>query len=122
MQHLPRDDRRLFGFGRLLETRAAGANAVIAVETMGPTPGIVINRHAVGSVFERRLILASNTAVCASKPVVDQTQGESQMAALGVRREKAALSSGCEAHPATIAPAGSNRSRHGGDEMSEASG
>jgi hypothetical protein len=25
-----------------------------------------------------------------------------------VRREKAALSSGCEAHPATIAPAGSN--------------
>jgi hypothetical protein len=41
--------------------------------------------------------------------------------ALGVRREKAALSSGCKAHPAT-APAGSNRSRHGGDEMSEAFG
>ena len=42
-------------------------------------------------------------------------------AALGVRREKAALSSGCKSHPAT-APAGSNRSRHGGDEMSEAFG
>src|SRR5438128_9283805 len=41
--------------------------------------------------------------------------------ALGVRREKAALSSGCKPHPAT-APAGSNRSRHGGDEMSEAFG
>jgi hypothetical protein len=39
----------------------------------------------------------------------------------GVRREKAALSSGCKSHPAT-APAGSNRSRHGGDEMSEAFG
>jgi len=43
------------------------------------------------------------------------------LSALGVRREKAALSSGCESHPAT-APAGSNRSRHGGDEMSEAFG
>jgi hypothetical protein len=39
----------------------------------------------------------------------------------GVRREKAALSSGCKPRPAT-APAGSNRSRHGGDEMSEAFG
>ena len=31
------------------------------------------------------------------------------MTALGVRRDKAALSSGCKSHPAT-APAGSNRS------------
>jgi purine-cytosine permease-like protein len=31
------------------------------------------------------------------------------------------FSSGCKAHPA-IAPAGSNRGRHGGDEMSEAPG
>ena len=31
------------------------------------------------------------------------------------------FSSGCKPHPAT-APAGSNRSRHGGDEMSEAFG
>ena len=38
-----------------------------------------------------------------------------------VRREKAALSSGCKAHPAN-APAGSNRSSHGGDEMAEAFG
>jgi hypothetical protein len=40
---------------------------------------------------------------------------------LHVRRDKAALSSGCKPRPA-IAPAGSNRGRHGGDEMSEAPG
>ena len=39
--------------------------------------------------------------------------------ASGARREKAALSSGCKSHPAN-APAGSNRSSHGGDEMAEA--
>ena len=43
------------------------------------------------------------------------------MSASGVRRGKAALFSGCKSHPA-IAPAGSNRSSHGGDEMAEASG
>ena len=43
------------------------------------------------------------------------------MAGLGVRRDKAALSSGCKAHPA-IAPAGSNRSNYGGNEMVEAFG
>ena len=36
-----------------------------------------------------------------------------------VRRDKAALSSGCKPHPAT-APAGSNRSSHGGNEVAEA--
>ncbi len=44
------------------------------------------------------------------------------MSALGVRRAKAAFFSGCKSHPATIAPAGSNPSSHGGDEMAEASG
>jgi hypothetical protein len=39
--------------------------------------------------------------------------------ACGVRRAKAALSSGCKPHPAT-APAGSNRSSHGGNEVAEA--
>jgi hypothetical protein len=39
--------------------------------------------------------------------------------AKGVRRAKAALSSGCKSHPAT-APAGSNRSSHGGNEVAEA--
>src|SRR5712671_6629177 len=38
------------------------------------------------------------------------------MSAFGVRRAKAALSSGCKSHPAT-APAGSNRSSHVGAVM-----
>jgi hypothetical protein len=41
------------------------------------------------------------------------------MSVNGVRRDKAALSSGCKPHPAT-APAGSNRSSHGGNEVAEA--
>jgi hypothetical protein len=40
---------------------------------------------------------------------------------LGVRRDKAALSSGCKPHPAT-APAGSSRSSQGGNELAEAFG
>src|ERR1700746_465576 len=43
------------------------------------------------------------------------------MTVVGVRRAKAALSSGCKPHPAT-APAGSNRSSYGGDEIAEAFG
>ncbi len=42
--------------------------------------------------------------------------------ALGVRRAKAAFFSGCKSHPATIVPAGSNRSSHGGIEVAEAFG
>ena len=42
-----------------------------------------------------------------------------QESGCGVRRAKAALSSGCKTHPAT-APAGSNRSSYGGNEMAEA--
>jgi hypothetical protein len=47
--------------------------------------------------------------------------GRPGTSAICVRREKAALSSGCKSHPAN-APAGSNRSSHGGDEMAEAFG
>jgi hypothetical protein len=43
------------------------------------------------------------------------------MTGLGVRRDKAALSSGCKSHPAD-APAGSNRSSYGGNEVAEAFG
>src|SRR6202049_1581664 len=43
------------------------------------------------------------------------------MSELGVRRDKAALSSGCKPHPAN-APAGSNRSSYGGNEVAEAFG
>ncbi len=45
-----------------------------------------------------------------------------KMSVPGVRRAKAAFFSGCKSHPATIAPAGSNRSSHGGNEVAEASG
>src|SRR5258707_15246037 len=41
------------------------------------------------------------------------------MSVSGVRRAKAPLSSGCKPHPAT-APAGSNRSSHGGNEVAAA--
>src|SRR5271166_1976990 len=53
--------------------------------------------------------------------VLHHSKNWSSMSARGVRRGKAALSSGCKSHPAT-APAGSNRSSHGGDEVAEASG
>ena len=43
------------------------------------------------------------------------------ISALGVRREKAAFSCGFQSHPAK-APAGSNRSGHGGNDMAEAFG
>src|SRR5207244_10140197 len=60
----------------------------------------------------------------ATAPHLDSTEPcrllvAKRTAGIGVRREKAALSSGCKAHPAT-APAGSNRSSHGGNEMAEA--
>ena len=42
------------------------------------------------------------------------------MSASGVRRDKAAFSSGCKSDPAIIAPAGSNRSSYGGKEIAEA--
>ena len=53
--------------------------------------------------------------------VQTEDAAEHPTSASGVRRDKAALSSGCKSHPAT-APAGSNRSSHGGNEMAEASG
>ena len=43
------------------------------------------------------------------------------VSAWGVRRDKAAFLSGCKSHPATVAPAGSNRSSYGGNEVAEAS-
>ncbi len=61
----------------------------------------------------RGLVEASASLRCRSALLTES--------AMGVRRDKAALSSGCEPHPAT-APAGSNWSSHGGNEMAEASG
>jgi hypothetical protein len=52
-----------------------------------------------------------------NRPLTDQVPTSE----LGVRRDKAALSSRCESHPAN-APAGSNRSSYGGNEVAEAFG
>ncbi len=69
---------------------------------------------------------AKNPAGAATAPGHFDNPAMSQMgvrrgkaAQMGVRRGKAAFFSGCKSHPATIAPAGSNRSSHGGDEMAE---
>ena len=51
--------------------------------------------------------------------VLPEAPPEGRQSTCAVTRRR--FSSGCEAHPAT-APAGSTRSRHGGDEMSEAFG
>ena len=48
---------------------AAGTSAVIAVAAIGPTPGIVMSRRATGSAFERLLISASSSLICASSAV-----------------------------------------------------
>jgi hypothetical protein len=58
-----------------------------------------------------------NTPPRSVADVANETSGF--VSAIGVRRAKAALSSGCKPHPAT-APAGSNRSSHGGNEVAEA--
>ena len=67
-----------------------------------------------------------NLSQCINLRCEESAEGQSlqiddirAMSASPVRREKAALSSGCKPHPAT-APAGSNRSSHGGNEVAEA--
>jgi hypothetical protein len=61
------------------------------------------------------------TRACLLWVKMRRTRIEHILSALPVRRDKAALSSGCESHPAN-APAGSNRSSYGGDEVAEAFG
>ena len=53
--------------------------------------------------------------VAATWPIEGMRERDS-VSVHGVRRAKAAFFSGCESHPATIAPAGSNRSSHGGND------
>ena len=45
---------------------------------------------------------------------------QSRLTGVGVRREKAALFQWVQIPPGEIAPAGSNRSSHGGNEVAEA--
>src|SRR5262245_48313426 len=71
----------------------------------------VVSSRARGGISNR-----FEVAVVAN-PSATGTEGPLSVCAVTRRR----FSSGCKAHPA-IAPAGSNRGRHGGDEMSEAPG
>ena len=93
------------GDGSLVESRSAVDAASRAIEVQD----CLIERNA-GVPPERRLSANCHTPLL-----------RSAMTALRVRRDKAALSGGCEPHPAN-APAGSNRSSHGGDEMADAFG
>src|SRR4029077_18266486 len=77
-----------------------------------PHAAHVIALHTIRSAVLHHRLIARSPAKCAVTG--DASAG-------GVRREKAALSSGCKSHPAT-APAGSNRSSYGGDEIAEAFG
>ena len=92
-----------------------------------PRPRCLFSSSRIAQIFRPR---PKNAVACAA---VDHTRSKSPeethrparrrpgMTAICVRREKAALSGGCKSHPAN-APAGSNRSSHGGDEMAEAFG
>src|SRR5215831_5319727 len=62
-----------------------------------------------------------NDPVCPARVRLGKSHAGHVESASPVRRGKAALSSGCKSHPAT-APAGSNRSSYGGDEIAEAFG
>ena len=64
----------------------------------------------------RRLITVPDQPLGEERQTIRQKESASEP---GVRRDKAAFSSGCKPHPAT-APAGSNRSSHGGNEVAEA--
>jgi hypothetical protein len=67
------------------------------------------------SITSSPLCVPDRSARC----YVSMLRDSHAMAVIGVRRAKAALSSACKPHPAT-APAGSNRSSRGGDEVTEA--
>jgi hypothetical protein len=62
-------------------------------------------------------VVSRKTCACkAAKPHLAQNGLQDWL----VRRDKAAIFSGCDSHPAAFAPAGSNRSGGGGNEIAEA--
>ena len=79
------------------------------------------NEDLTGKVFGLELYAAAQKPAHQSVVSGSCNSVRRRMAAQGVRRDKAALSSGCKSHPAT-APAGSNRSSYGGNEVAEAFG
>jgi hypothetical protein len=75
-------------------------------------------RHQLRSIYHKAFLDEPSRGL---SPVLQTEIFRCPMSALGVRRDKAALSSGCKSHPAN-APAGSSRSSYGGDEVAEAFG
>jgi NAD(P)-dependent dehydrogenase (short-subunit alcohol dehydrogenase family) len=65
--------------------------------------------------------LVNNAGIFFTKPFTDYTAEDFKRLVSTCAVTRRRFSSGCKTHPAT-APAGSNRGRHGGDEMSEAPG
>jgi DNA-binding winged helix-turn-helix (wHTH) protein len=106
-----------------------GGRAVDVLLALIEARGAVVSRNALmARVWPDRIVEENNlqwqiSLVHFLVRFTSSTEQAQQIrrSAFHVRRDKAALSSGCKAHPA-IAPAGSNRGRHGGDEMSEAPG
>ena len=126
------DIRSLLGFDRALFLKLAAcdwiAEAAILLLTGASGLGKSWLACAIRHKVCRENMSVLHTRAPNSSPIWPSPMGMSVafatpwgMTAICVRRDKAALSSGRKSHPAT-APAGSNRSSHGGDEMAEAFG
>jgi hypothetical protein len=102
-----------------LRHRHAGSCACAAASTSRRAgtaeAGHAGDQSGYGRSEEAVILIRSSRVSCASQ------QTRRPMSEMGVRRDKAALSSGCKSHPAN-APAGSNRSSYGGNEVAEAFG
>jgi hypothetical protein len=103
-------------------THPAGVPVWVGRILCGYTNALNTKRQDVLALLLRvRPYIAKILARSALHVMVHREARSQPMTGMGVRREKAALSSGCKSHPAT-APAGSNRSSYGGNEMAEAFG
>ena len=83
---------------------------------------MITRRHLLSAVGGLVAFSATPAVAAEAEPRIgfmEIKRNGSQPSGKGVRRDKAAFSSGCKPHPAT-APAGSNRSSHGGNEVAEA--
>jgi hypothetical protein len=122
-------DRFQLRCGGLLPAKLKGGPRVVNFRKASPPEAVIPHRGTCPVLKSRQLsgerdVSGSGPADQSDVSLRREIQGgfrATQMSARGVRREKVALSSGCKSHPAN-APAGSNRSSHGGNEMSEAFG
>ena len=85
------------------------------------TFGVRSDLATINGVIDEKLVRGCRFASLKPSAIVHHNKCDPPMSHMGVRRDKAVLSSGCKSHPAN-APAGSNRSSYGGDEIAEAFG